>query len=111
MDMYALARIFKPYNIKKNNPAGAFQPRESKNIIIYAGNNHAKNYVEFLEYLRTIGREVTLLYRNIGTVYTSCVKIIEGEPSQIEPEKPPVYLPPINDRTMDYYPPSSCSIL
>lgn len=106
MDMYALARIFKYYDIEKNNPAGAFQPRESKNIIIYAGDNHAQNYVEFLEYLGSIGREVTLLYRNIGDKNISCIGVPQEEPNPIDTTKYPFYTPRQDDKNMDY-----CSIL
>jgi hypothetical protein len=66
MDMYALARIFKPYNIYRDNPRGAFQPIESKNIIIYAGNFHCKTYVEFLQYLATVGQDVALTYQYVN---------------------------------------------
>ena len=75
-DVYALARIFKPYDIYRDNPEGAFQPVESKNIIIYAGNKHSKNYVRFLEYLRTVaGQNVRRTYRSIGSKEVSCAKL------------------------------------
>lgn len=79
MDMYALARIFKPYDIYRDNPRGSFQPIESKNIIIYAGNFHAQNYVEFLQYLATVGQNVVLTYQYVNPSTNvsrrNCVKI------------------------------------
>ena len=56
MDIYCLCRIFKKYNVQS-----AFQPVESKNIIIYTGNNHSKIYREFLMH---IGAEETYHYEN-----------------------------------------------
>ena len=48
MDIYGLSRIFKKH-IKTYDYQSAFQPEESRNIIIYAGDNHSKNYVNFLK--------------------------------------------------------------
>ena len=89
-DTYALARIFKPYDVFKDNPQGAFQPVESKNIIIYAGNKHSKNYVKFLEYLSTVGQNVRMPYRSIGSKKVSCVKLWDD-------------IPRIDDRNIDYF--------
>lgn len=47
LDCYCLSRIFKLHNVKP----GSFQPVESKNIIVYAGNNHIRNMAEFLGFL------------------------------------------------------------
>jgi hypothetical protein len=79
MDMYALSRIFKPYDIYRDDPRGAFQPTESKNIIIYVGDYHAQNYAEFLQYLSTVGQDVALTYRYVNPSKDlsrrNCVKI------------------------------------
>jgi len=48
MDIYSLSRIFKRHT-KIYDYQSAFQPEESRNIIIYAGDNHSKNYVNFLK--------------------------------------------------------------
>lgn len=117
VDMYALARIFKTYDIYKNNPTGSFQPVESKNIIIYAGNTHSETYVEFLEYLKYQGREVKLLYRYNGLPYISCVKATTGEPSKIELNEPLKYVPVVEESHIRWYTPpvdevgnTNCSI-
>ena len=47
LDTYCLSRIFKLHNLKKKKPSGEFQPAESKNIIIYAGNIHSNNMAQF----------------------------------------------------------------
>jgi hypothetical protein len=60
-DIYCLSRIFKSHNLKKSEHMGEFQPVESKNIIIYVGDSHAKNYISFLQYL---GFEPTYSYKN-----------------------------------------------
>ena len=56
MDIYCLARIFKKYKVEST-----FQPVESKNVIIYAGNQHTRIYREFL---MEIGAEETFHYEN-----------------------------------------------
>ena len=71
--MYALSRIFKRYDIYKDNPAGAFQPVESKNIVIYAGDGHAQNYIDFLEFIGNVRRT----YSFNGSEEVSCVKLWE----------------------------------
>ena len=48
LDCYCLSRIFKFHNVKKNKNKDEFQPEESKNIIIYVGDNHAANMTEFI---------------------------------------------------------------
>lgn len=75
VDMYCLARVFKTYDVDKK---GAFQPVESKNIIIYTGDDHAQSYVEFLDYLRTVGGQdvnKTYEYRSPNDGDFSCVRI------------------------------------
>lgn len=47
VDYYCLARIFKKHDLE-----GSFQPEESKNIMIYVGDAHARNMTEFF---RSIG--------------------------------------------------------
>lgn len=44
MDIYCLCRVFKEYKV-----SDSFQPKESKNIIIYGGYFHTENYREFLK--------------------------------------------------------------
>jgi hypothetical protein len=51
LDCYCMSRIFKFHNVKKNKNKEEFQPVESKNIIIYVGNAHARNMVEFLRFI------------------------------------------------------------
>jgi hypothetical protein len=83
VDMYCLARVFKTYDVHKNNPVGSFQPVESKNIIIYAGDDHCQTYIEFLEYLRTVaGQNVrkTYEYRSPNDGEFSCVLINKPQP-------------------------------
>ena len=48
VDIYCLSRIFKKH-MKIYDYQSDFQPEESRNIIIYAGNTHCKNYVNFLK--------------------------------------------------------------
>ena len=48
VDMYCLSRIFKKHT-KIYDYQSPFQPEESRNIIIYAGNVHSTNYVNFLK--------------------------------------------------------------
>lgn len=80
MDMYCLSRVFKTYNIKKNNPIGAFQPVESKNIIMYVGDEHAENYIDFLNYLGTLdGRNVKSTYSSRFPNDVSCVRLQHNE--------------------------------
>ena len=49
MDIYGLSRIFKMHYPRKNTVS--FQPIESTNVIIYAGDNHSKTYAEFMEFI------------------------------------------------------------
>ena len=55
-DVYLLSRIFKDFDITKLEEKGYIgatdQPLRAHNIIIYAGNNHAKRYRKFLERLK-----------------------------------------------------------
>jgi hypothetical protein len=51
VDCYCLSRIFKVHNLKKNKNKPDFQPDESKNIIIYAGDTHTSNMNEFLLFI------------------------------------------------------------
>jgi hypothetical protein len=44
MDIYCLARVFKKFEVETD-----FQPKETHNIIIYAGDAHSKIYSEFIE--------------------------------------------------------------
>lgn len=46
IDWYTLSRIYKKVNNKDNQQ---YEPSEPKNIIIYAGNNHIQNYLEFFQ--------------------------------------------------------------
>ena len=75
VDMYCLLRVFKYYDIYKYNPAGSFQPAESKNIVIYAGDTHSQNYIEFLEYLASIGYNIQKTYSYRNPERKSCVKV------------------------------------
>ena len=51
LDSYCLSRIFKVHNLKKNVPLIEFQPEESKNIIVYVGDAHARNMYEFFRFI------------------------------------------------------------
>jgi len=52
-DVYLLARMFKDFDMsemeKKAYKGATDQPNRAKNIIIYCGNLHAKNYRRFLK--------------------------------------------------------------
>jgi hypothetical protein len=54
-DAYCLARMFKDFNMKKMKekayPGATDQPAQAHNIIIYAGDLHARNYRECLKFL------------------------------------------------------------
>ena len=79
VDVYCLSRIFKTYDIKKNNPVGAFQPTESKNIIIYAGDTHSQNYIQFMDYLNESGYNIKKTYQYIN-YSNSCVLLNKPKP-------------------------------
>ena len=56
-DTYTLARMFKRFNVKKrahkyDTDKVVNQPEEPHNIIVYAGLNHIKLYIQFLTYLK-----------------------------------------------------------
>ena len=60
-DVYTLCRLFKTFNLEKPAFDGAIpkdQPKESNNIIIYAGNTHSQRYRKFLQFLqfREVGK-------------------------------------------------------
>lgn len=68
MDMYCLLRIFKKYIRKESDPAD--HPDESRNIIIYTGNKHTENYVNFFIYhagFEIIGQEY-INHKTLGIV-------------------------------------------
>ena len=91
MDLYSLCRIFKEY--KKRDDEDDIQPEQSKNIIIYAGDFHIKNYTEFLE--NSVGAVKTYFYENQNN---SCVKMrheLNDPPIMIPiPPSPPPPSPP-----------------
>ena len=66
VDIYCLSRVFKYYiprqKIKPTDPEPEDHPQESQNIIIYAGNEHSENYVDFF---KSIGFEA-VEYKNPG---------------------------------------------
>lgn len=72
LDTYCLSRIFKVHNLKKHISSGEFQPEESKNIIIYAGDNHSDNMVQFFY---SIGFKPTYSYYNPRFDNESCVNM------------------------------------
>ena len=86
VDVYCLSRVFKTYDIKKNNPVGAFQPAESKNIIIYAGNAHSQNYVQFMDYLNEAGYNIKKTYQYIN-YSNSCVLLNKPKPKIVPVNK------------------------
>ena len=52
VDMYAICRMFKDFNLDKRPYEGADvkdQPKRANNIIIYAGDSHSRTYREFLD--------------------------------------------------------------
>lgn len=79
VDIYCLMRIFKKHNIQ-----GSFQPEESINIIIYAGEWHIQNYVSFL---KSVGAVEIYRYRDIditsSNYYRSCVKMTPVLPETV----------------------------
>jgi len=62
MDMYALARMTKPYN---------------KNVVLIAGQNHYNNYIHFLEF---VGAKVIW---NGEQLNEKCVKVPEWKPKRL----------------------------
>jgi Holliday junction resolvase len=88
LDCYCLSRIFKVHNLKKNKNKADFQPEESKNIIIYAGNAHIRNMVEFLNFN---GFKSTYSYYEPNE--KSCVNM--KKPNTYLPKKSPaIFKPP-----------------
>lgn len=60
-DVYLLCRLFKTFNLEKSGFDGAIpkdQPKESNNIIIYAGDAHSQRCRKFLQFLqfREVGK-------------------------------------------------------
>lgn len=84
LDGYSLSRIFKIHNVKD-----AFQPAESKNIIIYVGNAHARNMAEFISY---IGFQPVYSFYNDED--KSCVNMKKS--NKYMPLKSPMILNPIS---------------
>jgi len=71
VDIYCLMRVFKKHNIE-----ASFQPEESTNIIIYAGEWHIQNYMSFL---KSVGAVEIYKYRDVDMTsynYRSCIKMI-----------------------------------
>ena len=48
VDIYALSRIFKSFNLGYKEK---YEPKIPKNIIIYAGDGHCETYRQFLKYM------------------------------------------------------------
>ena len=84
LDGYSLSRIFKIHNVKD-----AFQPAESKNIIIYVGNAHARNMAEFIS---SIGFQPVYSFYNDED--KSCVNMKKS--NKYMPLKSPMILNPIS---------------
>ena len=84
LDVYCLSRIF-----KKHNVTDTFQPVESKNIIIYAGNAHSRNMAEFISY---IGFQPTYSFYNDED--KSCVNMKKS--NKYMPLKSPMIMNPIS---------------
>ena len=65
LDTYCLSRIFKEYipkpKLKPTDPEPQDHPRESRNIIIYAGAFHSRTYIEFF---KTIGFRPVFEFKN-----------------------------------------------
>ena len=73
VDLYALCRMFKIYDVKNN-----FQPRESINIIVYAGNKHSKRYAKFLIWLTNNAfRYILTGIHEYNSDEVSCVKMFD----------------------------------
>jgi len=74
VDLYTLCRMFKIYDVKNN-----FQPRESINMIVYAGNVHSKRYAKFLIWLRNnaFNYIVTTTHEYNSDESVSCVKMFD----------------------------------
>ena len=70
LDAYCLSRIFKVHDLKKHISTGEFQPQESKNIIIYAGDTHSDNMAQFFH---SIGFKPVYNYYN--PTQSSCVNM------------------------------------
>jgi hypothetical protein len=70
VDVYFLARIFKCHNLKKHKSQGEFQPVESNNIIVYAGDAHTERMSNFF---KSIGFKDEFKYYN--PLRESCVQM------------------------------------
>jgi hypothetical protein len=68
MDTYCLSRVFKKFDVETD-----FQPKETHNIIIYAGDLHSQLYSEFIE--NELGHEPVHNERTVSSPDYSCVRI------------------------------------
>jgi uncharacterized protein YnzC (UPF0291/DUF896 family) len=68
MDTYCLSRVFKKFDVETD-----FQPKETHNIIIYAGDLHSDMYSEFIE--NELGHAPVYNERTVSSPDYSCVRI------------------------------------
>jgi len=68
MDTYCLSRVFKKFDVETD-----FQPKETHNIIIYAGDLHSGVYSEFIE--NELGHEPVYNEGVVSSPDYSCVRI------------------------------------
>jgi hypothetical protein len=68
MDTYCLSRVFKKFKLRTD-----CQPAETNNIIIYAGDLHARLYSEFIE--NELGHAPIYNERTVSSPDYSCVRI------------------------------------
>ena len=68
MDIYCLSRVFKKFKLRTD-----CQPAETNNIIIYAGDLHARLYSEFIE--NELGHAPIYNERTVSSPDYSCVRI------------------------------------
>jgi hypothetical protein len=77
-DAYLLARVFKTFKIDDPNKQRLTdEPSEPRNIIIYAGNNHANRCREFLTHIgfKTLEKSGKGFYKDDEIIYDKCIDI------------------------------------
>ena len=78
MDIYALCRIFKIYDLEKNR-SNVFQPQESHTIIIYAGAYHTDTYKDFIFNFISGIKRYSFVSEQMNWEDIGCVKMPESK--------------------------------
>ena len=74
VDTYCISRMFKKHDVKDN-----FQPRQSINMIVYAGQQHSERYGRFFTWLKNNQDDfkVKKTYEYVNDNDLSCVKMFD----------------------------------